>query len=141
MPYLEVDVEPLVRPLPNYVARGSIVATKQGTTTTVAPDLSATKPNRVTPHHLGVLPTDPARSTGVGVVVVVGLLVHPQPHSIRAGQLATAPCEVLTVLRHGVHHVAIADVCIEMLSRESRYLAVPCHGTNAHLRASRVVGV
>ena len=88
MSYLEVEVDPLVRPLPNMVAQGSIVATNQGTTT-VAPDLSATKPNRVTPHHLSVMHTDRARNTGVGVVVVVGLLVHPQPHSIGARTMDT----------------------------------------------------
>ena len=73
----------LVRLLSNIVARRIIVAANEGASI-AAPDLGAAEAGRIAPHHLRVVPANLAGSAGVGAVVVVGLLVDPQPHRVGA---------------------------------------------------------
>lgn len=123
----------LVRPLPNIIASRIIVAANESASVG-APDLCAAEADGIAPHHLRVVAADLAGGAAVGAVVVVRLLVDPQPHGIRARKVAGAPGEVLPVGPAGVHQPAVAGTRVGVALREGGQVVVPHYWPNAHLQ-------
>ncbi|THU74951.1 hypothetical protein C4D60_Mb04t38800 [Musa balbisiana] len=88
------------------VARRVVVASNEGVAV-VARHLSATDVNRVSPHHLGVVPTRLARDAAVAVVVVVPPLGDPVVDVVGLRVPGGALEDVLPVGASGVHELTV----------------------------------